>query len=122
MKNAITPAFLKKHPNFTVPQVGMDFTVSYGSDCYAWRIVKVDEDCKGFFAQAYRPINKAVWPVQDWQFEDENGNPRLCGEPIHCKYFYGHWIKDQDSRYFGEVRERINPHFGSRCYYQDPSF
>lgn len=23
----ITPAFLKKHPNFTLPKVGMDFTI-----------------------------------------------------------------------------------------------
>lgn len=122
MKNSITPAFLKKHPNFIIPKIGMDFSIGVGSDCYAWRIIEVDQNGKGFTAAQYRPVNKVTWPDQDWSFEDENGKPRLSNQTMHCKFSYGHWTMDQHSFYIGTVKQRIYPTFGCRRYYQDPSF
>lgn len=122
MKNSITPAFIKKHPNFTHPKVGMPFSVGVGSDCYAYLITEVDPNGKGFTAVNYSPKNMATWPDQDWSFEDEKGNPRLGNHTIHCKFGYGHWTKDGDSFYLGTVKERIYPAFGTRLYHQDPSF
>ncbi len=121
-KNEALAAFMKKHPNFIVPQVGMDFSVGVGSDCYAWRITEVDQNGKGFTATKYSPKNTAVWPAQEWSFEDENGNPRLSNITMHCKFGYGHWTMDKHSVYIGTVKERIHPAFGTRHYYQDPSF
>lgn len=103
-------------------KVGMDFSLGCGSDCYAWRIIEVDENGKGFTAAQYRPVNKVTWPDQDWSFEDENGNPRLSSNIMHAKFSYGRWVMDQHSFYVGAVREKINPSFGVRHYYQDPSF
>lgn len=125
-KNTTIPAalkaFMKNHPRFILPQVGMDFSIGVGSDCYAWRITEVDPNCKGFTATAYMPKNMATWPDQDWSFEDEKGNPRLSNHTIHCKFGYNRWTKDQDSFYLGDVKEHIHPAFGTRHYYQDPSF
>ena len=56
MANTALTNFLKKHPNFTLPKVGMDFTIGYGSDRYAWHITAVDPDCKGFTAVKYRGL------------------------------------------------------------------
>ena len=110
-----------KKPPFEL-KVGMDFTLSAGSDCYTWRIIEVDKNGKGFTAAQYSPRNKATWPAQDWVFEDENGQPLLNSNIMHAKYGYGRWVMDKHSFYIGEVKERIYPGFGKRYYYQDPSF
>lgn len=120
--NTALANFMKKNPGFVLPQIGLDFTESVGSDVYAWRITDVDANSKGFTAVQYAPKNKAVWPDQNWSFEDENGKPLLSNISMHCKFVYGHWIIDQHSLYIGAIREKLNPIFGVRYKYKDPMF
>jgi hypothetical protein len=101
------------NPNYVEPKVGMDVTECHWSDRSAWRIVEVDEDKKGFKLQRYAPKAIGNYFEQNYQYEDENGQPLLCDRFMKVRYKYKNWKCGNST---------VHLSFGYRNEYEDPSF
>lgn len=94
-------------------EVGMDVTECHWTDRSAWRVVEVDEDCKGCKLQRYAPKAIGDFYRQEYQYEDESGNPLLTDQFMTVRYKYRRW---RDGKHVVHLR------FGYREEYYDPSF
>lgn len=92
---------------------GMDVTICYWTDREAWRVVEVDRDGKGCKLQRYAPKLVGNFYEQNYNYEDENGNPMLTNQYMNIRYRYRKW------RCGGSV---VHLRFGWRNEYYDPSF
>ncbi len=103
------------NPNYVKPEVGMDVTECHWTDRTAWRIIQVDEDGKGFTMQRYDARNHGGIGAQDWDYENEDGTPRLMDITTRVRYKYKKW-KHEDSN------TDIHLAFNCRDQYHDWSF
>ena len=107
--------FALANPNFVQPKVGMDVTQLMWSDRAAWRVVEVDKDGKGATLQRYAAKAVGHWLDQNYEFENEQGEPRLRDDyTMHVRYRYKAWKEDNGST--------VHLRFGHREEYRDPSF
>ena len=106
--------YLIANPNYVEPKVGMDVTECHWTDRTAYRIVNVDKDLKGFTMQKYDVRNDGDVFDQTWNYDNEDGTPRLADMTMHIRFKYNKWRTEG-----GSVMHLA---FNTRDEYYDPSF
>lgn len=97
-----------------VPVVGEDVTECLWTDREAWRVIEVRDNGKTAVLAKYEPKPVGNYYEQNYQYEDENGNPLInMNRTMTVTYRYKAWRCG---------RTKVNLAWNRRDQYEDPSF